>query len=850
MIRARVRRAWSGAVRGLAVAVVGVGVLVAPGVALGAGDANRAQCGGETEASPGFRSYLPDCRGYELVTPPYKGSTTVRLTDPTAISADGSHFITGVGGAFAGAGNDWYHLNGNPGFDAYEFTRTASGWAPTALTPPATQFPHSAIMAASKDLGSTLWRAATSTALFNEDVYLRDGSGRFLPVGLGVAPGLGDEELGSGDALEFAGSSRDLTHTVLQLQVFTSGKRALHDGHNNVWPGDTTREGGESLYEYVYTGSPSPEPTLVGVSNLGPLASDSEARLISDCSTRLGSAGQSSAYNAVSEDGEVVFFTALACEGAPVADELYARVGGSRTVAISEPSHGPEGDCADCDTSEPAAATFEGASANGSRVFFLTDQPLLHGDGDHTTDIYEYDFNAPAHEKIIQVSGGGSGDATPGSGAQVQGVVRVSEDGSHVYFVAKGVLAGENAEGHLPEQAADNLYVFDTATGRTTFVATLLTSVEEAAIQAGEVEEQAHLEALGFEEYFTRTAAAEHQRERGEISVERERELLQEAEAALEKFFVKFFGGMPGTRGPSGTLGVDRAVWGLFDDRPVQTTPDGRFLVFPSSAKLTADDTSSSVPQLFEYDVTRGQLTRISIGQGGAYNNNGNVDTFYAAPQISRQDFLNRDFPTTVLGSLAISGNGARVFFTSAAGLTPQAVAGDASVYEYRDGNVYLISDGHDGVVYESGFEPAVHFVGTDPLGRDAMFLTVDQLVPQDGETQSVLYDAREEGGFPAPVLASGCVGETCRGSSGATPQLGSAGSASQLGGGNLTPPGSAKPVVKLKPKSTAKERRLVRALRVCSREPKRKRLACARRVKKRFVSPAPTVKSRDRRGK
>jgi len=45
-------------------------VMVFSASALGAGDANEASC--PNEASSGFRSYLADCRGYELVTPAYK----------------------------------------------------------------------------------------------------------------------------------------------------------------------------------------------------------------------------------------------------------------------------------------------------------------------------------------------------------------------------------------------------------------------------------------------------------------------------------------------------------------------------------------------------------------------------------------------------------------------------------------------------------------------------------------------------------------------------------------------------------------------------------------------------------
>ncbi|HEV3071706.1 MAG TPA: hypothetical protein VGY76_09830, partial [Solirubrobacteraceae bacterium] len=123
------------------------------------------------------------------------------------------------------------------------------------------------------------------------------------------------------------------------------------------------------------------------------------------------------------------------------------------TTAISEPS---VGDCAACDTSpgRAAKAIFQGASRDGSRVFFLTSQPLL--DGDSTQNLYVYDFTAPAGQRVVRVS---SGDP---AGANVERVVRISEDGSHVYFLARGVLTGTaNASGEHAVQGESNLYVYE-----------------------------------------------------------------------------------------------------------------------------------------------------------------------------------------------------------------------------------------------------------------------------------------------------------------------------------------------------------------------------------------------------
>ena len=149
-------------------------------------------------------------------------------------------------------------------------------------------------------------------------------------------------------------------------------------------------------------------------------------------------------------------------------NELFARIGEERTVAISEPS---AADCVLCDTSVPADAVFQGASADGSRVFFTTTQSLLGHDT--SGNLYEYDFSAPAGRRVVRVSAGDGSVSEPV--AEVQSVPYVSEDGSHVYFYAKGVLtSGANSTGEHALAGGENLYVYERdaeyPSGRTVFV--------------------------------------------------------------------------------------------------------------------------------------------------------------------------------------------------------------------------------------------------------------------------------------------------------------------------------------------------------------------------------------------
>ena len=755
------------------------------------GDANRAGCPAETEAASGFRTYLADCRAYELVSSPFKEGFPIETI--FARSSDGSRMIGQALGAFAGTEVDNAESS-ESGFGAlYEFKRGASGWSTVPLGPPASVFPESALLTESASLQRTLWRLTPSSQPADvQDLYVREaaGPGGSCPAGDVVVPGACFEHVGplhppgKGPHIEettenFEGASADLTD-VLITKTPVKG----------LWPGDTT-VGHETPSLYEYAGGGVSEPSLVGVRNdrsveeealLEHKAHINEAAvLISRCGTNLGSVESNDAYNAVSASGNVVFFTALECfegPGEPPVNELYARVGQSETVDISEPSTGPTGDCEACDTSSPTEGYFQGASQDGSKVFFLSEQAGLLP-GAQGENLYEYDFNGPAHDKLVRVSGA---VAEP----EVQGVVRVSEDGSHVYFVAGGVLAGnENANNETAQAGADNMYVYEPDPAnpgqyKTVFVAMLCSETGESGAVADSG-------CQGTAEY------------------------------------------------------LDAYLWSREDGRPAQATPDGRFLLFSSYGHLTPDDTSG-VQQLFEYDSQTGAMVRVSKGQivpGGSecaatktfeerFDCDGNIDSEELAPIMSpNESYTRQGQPAKAESNIDVSSDGSYVFFQSADGLTTGATTGLRNVYEYHDGNVYLVSDGQD-----------AGLLGSDASGGDVFFTTADRLVGQDTDDQQDIYDARLEGGFPGLVVPAGCSGDPCQGSSSSPPGLSFAGSASVPGGGNLPPvtPG----VVKTAPKGVSRAQQLAKALKACAKKKSRtERARCKARAKKRYATNA-----------
>lgn len=755
--------------------------------ALATRDANGESCSGfpGTEASPGFREYLPDCRAYELVTPPYKEGYPAT---PAARTVDGSRMIVKSLGAFAGA-ESVTELGGY-----YEITRRAGvGWQTVPISPPASEFSYSELDTPSTDLHRTLWDLhSREQSALERYYYIREPDGSFVLVGPQIPPpaSKGPPSLKAESTGSFEGASADLSDVLFSIKPPREPSVP-----SQLWPGDTTADNtSESLYEYEGTGNA--EPKLVGVSNEGPLTSDTEAHLISQCGTGLGQEPNifGSKYNAVSASGERVFFTAVGrddkeCGGVePPVDEVFARIDGSHTVAISEPSIE---DCEVCNTSSGLEdARFEGASEDGSKAFFTTGQALLPGNSGRS--LYEYDFAAsagPGHPtgKIVLVSGGDSTVSSPE--ADVQGVVRISEDGSHVYFVAKGVLTAKpNGEGATAQQGEDNMYLYERDAqypeGRTAFVGVVRPSntvcEEDEEVELYEVCEQ------------------------------------------------------------------DEKIWEPRDlERPVSTTPDGIFLVFVSSADLTRGD-SSRVGQAFEYNAQTEALTRISIGQSG-FNENGNTASESDVPRIPSAFYGQAFEPSIPNDSRILSENGAYAFFSSADKLTPQAISGYQNIYEYHEGNVYLISDGQDtSTVTDS---PGVQLYGTDASGEDVFFSTADRLVPQDTDAQLDVYDARIGGGFPAPVSPVQCVQE-CQGSLSPTPALSVAGSATQTGGGNLPPPPLAStPKIRPAPKSLTRAQKLAGARRACKRKPKKRRAACVKQAKKRYGPQAKKSVHNDRRG-
>ena len=378
---------------------------------------------------------LPECRAYEMVTPLYKEGFQVQ---PETFTDDGAIAYVSTGN-FAGNG-------GGGVINQYVATRSSAGWKTTSLNPPEATYTYVSYggfgaAALSADLHSSLWVAKRREAPADEGAYyyLHGPDGSMTRVGRGAIPGVLEGEI---NGLPYTqGASADLSHVFFGHSITGSGNPEL-----------------AALYEYVGTGNEG-LPRPVSVDNNG-----------NEVPAEACPAGMSA-------DGRVIAFDSGCNVGIP---QLWARVGGSATVAVSasectRTAGDPGGAC-----NALAPAAFAGMARDGSRVYFTSTQQLVNGDTDQTNDLYVCDIppDTPAPvgtanpcTSLTEVSGNVAG-------ANVENVVKVSEDGSRVYFIAQGVLAANVGTNDAKAVAGDNnLYVWvrDAAhpAGQTTFIAKL-----------------------------------------------------------------------------------------------------------------------------------------------------------------------------------------------------------------------------------------------------------------------------------------------------------------------------------------------------------------------------------------
>jgi hypothetical protein len=290
--------------------------------------------------------------------------------------------------------------------------------------------------------------------------------------------------------------------------------------------------------------------------------------------------------NAISSDGSTIFFGALFGEDRKV----LARIDGSETVDLTASQETVPDD-------EDGTAHFLFASDDGSVAYFISGETLTDDavGGPESADLYRYDLEARELTNLTV-------EPLGANGAEVLGPVAASNDGSRIYFAARGVLAPGGEEG------ANNVYMWTddgTPKGSIEFVAADVEpqTYEFSSFPSGK--STARTTADGSKLLFTSkqsltgyptnstTQGYLYDAETGELSCVTCNPLAESSSANAEL----------STGGSGDVMAMNRML-----------TADGSRVFFSSVERLTPEDEDSG-KDVYEYETTTEQLTLLSSGQ-------------------------------------------------------------------------------------------------------------------------------------------------------------------------------------------------------------------------------------------
>jgi len=741
------------------------------------------------ELRTGPSERLPDCRAYEQVSPVQKGGLDAVSLQPV-LPAQSSACEAGetctiaymnVGASFAGA-------PGNEFANAYLASRGADGWQTTPLTPPTPQAPANSHLNVTYAFSANLSQAVERVPLQQltesappgvYNLFVRQPDGGYSLVTANAPskpprPGCGGCFEGE-DVPVFVGASADFS-------------RILFEANDSLVEGAPTEfEGGrvENLYESV-----DERVRLVGILPDGAIPPEGASagggiEVIDEHTGELG--------HAISEDGSRVLFEAdadggAAYEGGPAQPtqagwtELYDRVEGAHTVELSAPARAAQPE--DCETigefCDPGAAKFWDASADGSVVYFTSRAALT-----------KRSFTGPEEPLAARRQR----DET----AREEGDPPVENPGDDLYRydLATNTLTDITVDADNPDDpdGADVLGVVG-ASEDGSYVYFVATGELAAGARSGRPNLYAWhetREAEGTVAFIATLRAPE-----GEQGEEEERDIEKERS------------------GPAFSYESDILDW-TSDPRASQAyvTPDGTHLAFMSVEPLTGYENKDRVTgkpdhEVYEYSAESGQLVCASCDPDGAPPLG---SAFIGAGLTERAS-------TPFYQPRALNDEGTRLFFTSPDPLVPGISGGAEKVFEYEDGGAQLISGPEGG--------GSAMFLDASASGDDVFFATREQLVSSDTDELVDVYDARVDGGLPAPSSVPTCQAEACREPVAPAPSFPTPLSASFAGAGNIPPVPSTKPT---------RKQLLARALAKCAKlKRRRRRAACVVDAKRRYA--------------
>jgi hypothetical protein len=483
--------------------------------------------------------------------------------------------------------------------------------------------------------------------------------------------------------------------------------------------------------------------------------------------------------NVISTDGSRVFWTDT--KPGPGMNHIYVLEDGTTNVQVSG-----EG-----------AAHYWTATPDGRYALYIEDEGL-----------WRFDTKSNTREELVS-------EGLKGENAGVHGVIGINEsgdDGAYVYLMASGVLASnENTEK-------------ETAKPRTCIT---------FSDQNNEIYKEREEGKISFEKWLELNSEIEQEKselKEGKIPPKAGCNLYLLHAGTPIRFIATLAPEDNELIAGNTCCGEQYGDWvANLGRRTAEVTPDGKHLVFESLRPLTGYDNVDPVSlertnEVFVYAADTGRLACASCDPTGA------------TPSITygaRYSLLRATESDTYMPRL-ISEDGDRAFFDTSQPLLPQDTNGVQDVYEWeregtsscpettparRDGGCVFLLSGGESSDYS-------FFVDTDTSGDNAFFTTRAQLVSQDRDEKTDLYDARVNGGFPTYPLA--CTGTGCQGVPSGQPIFATPSSVTFNGVGNFgSPPTAAAVKPKTKPKSCKKG--FVRKHGKCVKKPKKAKKASKR---------------------
>jgi hypothetical protein len=724
---------------------------------------------------------LPDGRQWEQVSPVDKQGAALEapLAKGAAIQAstsgDAISYIANASIEVEPSGNR------NPEYAQLFSVRGDAGWTTKDIDTPNNPnaigkwaFGGSAeYLLFSPDLSMGVLEPRTNTPLpplsagAERTIYIRDNrSGEYEPLVTAANVVAGAKFGGENEAtsVNFLAATPDMRHVIIE-----SSARLTSDALENMEY--------RSLYEWA-----DGKLKLVSVLPDGEPASQQESATLGDSDLGL--------RHTISNDGSRVVW-----QGSKGSKSLYLRdMVRNETIQV-DAAQGVKGK-----ESELSGARFQTADDNGSRVFFTSPARLTAEStaSSETPDLYVFEVTSGSGEPLAGSLKDLSVDRNFGENAAVQGVMGASQDGTSIFFAAKGLLG--DAGGH---EMPDSTYMYAERYSASTkawsephLIASLASGDAPSWDSGALTTMTSSVSADGrFLAFMSSRSLTGYDNRDANSGVPDEEVFLYDAD----------------------TSGISCVSCNPTGSRPVGILDN------PSSAGLTVD---------------RGETWRQS----------------WLAALIPGWTSYN----TRAIRQPRYLSDTGRLFFESSDALVPTDTNGTWDVYEFEPvgiggcpvdspsyaansgGCVALISSGG------SGKESA--FLDASETGNDVFFLTTADLVPQDGDGLYDVYDARVCSAtspcVPAgPVAPPSCsTSDSCKAAP--TPQPESFGApASQTfsGVGNT--------VVGVKfvgSKSLTRSQKLSRALRACARKKTRgKRATCERQARRRFGQNARARRSK-----